>query len=409
MTRPDWLPDWLAWPQWASDAWSYAVTVWNTGVFDMTYGQIFSIIGIILISLIIRGIFARTIVRAISRAAAGTKTNLDDALVVSISEPLKMVPVIIGVFIAMSMVELDPPVRAIGDKLVQALVAMSIFWALSRAAGAFSFLLGSFQQTLGWMVRTLQVLFLLMGVAAALQIFDIPILPVLGGLGVFGVALAFGAQDLVKNLIAGVFILVEKRFQPGDWIKVEGGVEGVVESIGFRSITVRQFDKSPVYVPNAVFSDNAVTNYSRMTYRRIRWTIGVEYRTTIEQLKYIRDEIEAYLVHNDDFVNPPDAGLMVHVDSFNDSSIDYLVYCFTRSTKWDEWLMIKEKLAYKVMEIVHAAGTDFAFPSRTLYVQKQDAPEIFAPPKPSPQAARISETTTAMKNPDIAGGRDEDS
>src|SRR5690606_16112313 len=103
-------------------------------------------------------------------------------------------------------------------------------------------------------------------------------------------------------------------------------------------------------------------------------------RTTIEQLKYIRDEIEAYIWTCEDFATPPEVGLMVHVDTFNDSSIDFLVYCFTKTTNWQEWLQAKERLAWKVMEIVKAAGTDFAFPSRTLYMQQIDAPEVFAPP-----------------------------
>jgi MscS family membrane protein len=289
----------------------------------------------------------------------------------------------------MQLLELSEETHIVADHILQSLVALSVFWTLNRAAGAFSFLLGGYRETLGWMIKTLQILFLAMGAAAVLQIWGIPILPVLGGLGVFGVALAFGAQDLVKNLISGIFILVEKRFQPGEWIKVEGVVEGTVEAIGFRSTTVRQFDKAPVYVPNAIFSDTAVVNFTRMSHRRIKWVIGVEYRTTTAQLAYIRDEIEAYLRASPDFAKPPEAGLMVYVDAFNESSIDFLVYCFTHTTNWGEWLAVKEKLAFRIMEIVKAAGTDFAFPSRTLYMQTQDPPEVFDPPALSPAAAEL--------------------
>jgi hypothetical protein len=130
-------------------------------------------------------------------------------------------------------------------RYMQSLLAMAVFWALSRAVGPFSFLLGAYKATLGWLIRTLEIVFAALGVAAVLQLWNVPILPVLGGLGIFGVALAFGAQDLVKNVISGIFILVEKRFQPGDRIMVDGTVEGTVESISFRSITVRQPDKTP--------------------------------------------------------------------------------------------------------------------------------------------------------------------
>jgi MscS family membrane protein len=246
-----------------------------------------------------------------------------------------------------------------------------------------------------------------MGVAAVLEIWGVQVLPVIAGLGVFGVAIAFGAQDLVKNLISGVFILIEKRFVPGEWVLVSGVVEGTVEAIGFRSTTIRQFDKAPVYVPNAVFSDREVVNYSRMTHRRVRWVVGVEYRTTIPQLKYICEEIEAYLWASPDFARPPEAGLLVKVDSFNESSIDILLYAFTRTIKWDEWLAAKEKLAFRVMEIVKAAGTDFAFPSRTLYMQSVDPPQIFEPPGPSADALRL-QSLKAETPANLRRGSDDD-
>ena len=84
----------------------------------------------------------------------------------------------------------------------------------------------------------------------------------MAGLGLLSVAVALGAQDLFKNLISGILILLEKRFQNGDWIKVENIVEGTVEKIGFRSTLVRRFDSSPVMVPNFNFAENAVTNFS---------------------------------------------------------------------------------------------------------------------------------------------------
>ncbi|MEM8617948.1 MAG: mechanosensitive ion channel family protein [Pseudomonadota bacterium] len=185
---------------------------------------------------------------------------------------------------------------------------------------------------------------------------------------------------MFKNLIAGVLILGEKRFVPGEWIKVDGLVEGTVERINFRSTLIRRFDKSPVFVPNAKLADNAVTNFSRMTFRRIKWVIGVEYRTTVEQLRYIRDEIEGLIWNDERFVRPPEAAMFVRINSFNDSSIDFLIYTFTRTTNWGEWLAIKEELATSIYEIIERAGTGFAFPSRTLYLQQQDAPEIIAPP-----------------------------
>ncbi|HIC35632.1 MAG TPA: mechanosensitive ion channel, partial [Gammaproteobacteria bacterium] len=173
----------------------------------------------------------------------------------------------------------------------------------------------------------------------------------------------------------------ERRFSQGDWIRVDGVVEGTVESIGFRSSVIRRFDKAPVYVPNSKLSDNSLTNFTQMTHRRIYWMIGVEYRTTVDQLREIRDAIETYVIDGEEFANPSEVPTFVRIDRFGDSSIDIMLYCFTRTTNWGDWLEIKERLAYRIKEIVEGAGSAFAFPSRSIYVETVPfgTPEPFVP------------------------------
>lgn len=381
------VPDWVeaTMPGWFSEAWAYLAGIWNEGAFGFTYGEITLAVLILLIALLVRGVFARTVVRSITRAAAGTKTNVDDALVKAIATPLKIVPIIIGFYFALQVIDIGPDTEAIANRLVQSVVALAVFWTLSRAVNAFEFAFTSLRDTLSpaivdWMVKALQIALILLGFFAVAQIWDIPVAPLIASLGIFGIAVGLGAQDLFKNLISGILILTEKRFVPGEWIKAEGVAEGTVEKINFRSTLIRRFDKSPVYVPNGMLSDNPVTNFSRMTHRRIKWVVGVEYRTTVDQLKYIRDEIEAWLWNDDRFAKPPEAALFVRVDSFNASSIDFLIYCFTHTKNWGEWLKIKEEFAVAIMDIIERAGSGFAFPSRTIYLQQQDPPEIMAPP-----------------------------
>lgn len=381
------LPGWAEnnLPQWALDAWNYLADIWNQGALGLTYGEITMVVAILVIALLIRGLFARTVVRAITRAAAGTETNIDDALVKIISTPLKLVPLIIGVYFALQVVDIGADTEEIANKVVQSFIALSVFWTLSRAVNAFEFVFSSLRDTLtpaivDWMLKALQFALIILGFGAVAEIWGIQIAPLLAGLGIFGIAVGLGAQDLFKNLISGILILTEKRFVPGEWIQAEGVCEGTVEKINFRSTLVRRFDRSPMYVPNSFLSDGAVTNFSRMTHRRIKWVVGVEYRSTVDQLKYIRDEIEAWIWNDERFARPPEASLFVRVDSFNASSIDFMIYCFTHTKSWGEWLAIKEELAVAVMDIISAAGTSFAFPSRTIYMQQQDAPEIMAPP-----------------------------
>jgi MscS family membrane protein len=202
-----------------------------------------------------------------------------------------------------------------------------------------------------------------------LELWGIKIGPIIAGLGLFGVAVALGAQDLFKNLISGILVLVEKRFKIGDWILVDGVIEGIVEKIGFRSTTIRKFDKSLAIIPNFQFAENAVVNVSETSNWRIRWEITLQYNTTVDQLKKIRDEIERYINNSNDFNQS--VGVAVRIEKFSDSSIDLLVRCFTNSNSWNDWLEVKERLAIKIKEIVESNNASFAFPSQSIYVEKK--------------------------------------
>ena len=365
--------------------------VWDHGLMGFDIGSLIIAIMIFGAFLILRGFFSRFVLKRIYNWSTKSTTKLDDKVVDALIPPFKFIPVILGVFFAASYLDPNEDVSLFVNKVIRSMVAFAIFWGIHRAAEPLSHTLKGLERILTkalmqWVFKALKVLVVFIGAAVILEIWGIAVGPLLAGLGLFGAAVALGAQDLFKNLIGGITILAEKRFYPGEWIVVDGVVDGVVEEIGFRSTKVRRFDKAPVHVPNAMLSDAVMTNFSRMTHRRIKWLIGVEYRTTTEQLKIIRDEIMNYILENDEICNPEDVSTQtfVRVDSFNNSSIDILVYCFTKTTVWGEYLEIKEKLAFKVKEIVEEkAGTGFAFPSQSLYVESlpDNAAEIFVPPK----------------------------
>jgi len=379
------------------DFWELLVAVWQQGVYGIDFVHILAAIMIFMVALALRNLFTHYVLGALQRGVKNTKTQLDDLLLEALRKPLRFVPVMLGFFFATSVLKVDEGLAGFFYSVNRSLVVFTLFWAFYQLTGPLGVLLQKTNRFLteamiDWIVKIARVLFVLVGVATILELWGIAVGPIIAGLGLFGVAVALGAQDLFKNLIAGFFVIGERRFQPGDWINVEGIVEGTVLQIGFRTTTVRRFDRAPVYVPNARLADNAVTNFSRMTHRRIRWMLGVEYRTTLEQLREIRDAIERYILESEEFAKPEEVATFVRIDSFNDSSIDILLYCFTRTTVWGEWLEIKERLAYRIKEIVEGAGAGFAFPSRSLYLKNQpDAPEVF-PLSPPPAATGAVET-----------------
>lgn len=369
--------------------WAVVVDVWNQGLAGISVGQLLIAAFVLLIGYAGRGLFTRFVLKRLQSLTKRTSTEIDDSIMGALERPLAFVPIVIAVFFATQALGPEGTAAELATNFNRSLVAFALFWALHAASGpATEVLLHAGElftrEMVAWLAKAARFAFAAIGVAVVLEIWGIKVGPLLAGLGLFGVAVALGAQDLFKNLIAGLFVIGERRFRVGDWIMVEGVVEGTVENIGFRTTTVRRFDKAPVFVPNAKLSDNAVTNFSRMTHRRIYWAIGVTYGTTMQQLRKIRDDIESYIHTNPDYAAPSEVATFVRIDKFSDSSIDIMLYCFTRTTNWGEWLEVKERLALKIKEIVEGAGSSFAFPSRSIYIEAAaDTAEVFPLTPPS--------------------------
>jgi MscS family membrane protein len=356
------------------DFWQIVTDVWQNGVYGVDIGKILAAILIFSFFMLFRHMFSRFVIGRLKTYAGKTKNKIDDQVISAIEAPVSFVPIVIGVFFATELLTLTGNLELAAYNLTRSLITFNIFWAFYKVVGPISLTFGKLKDIfspsmINWLVKAIHVFFIFLGFASILEIWGIQVAPLIAGLGLFGVAVALGAQDLFKNLIAGLFIIGERRFHPGDWVKVDGVVEGTVEIIGFRTTTIRQFDKAPVYVPNSKLSDNAAVNFSRMTHRRIYWKIGLVYSTSIEQLKSIRAAIEERILNDDAFAHPPVVPTFVRIDSFNDSSIDLMLYCFTKTIVWGEWLKIKEQLALDIKDIVSSNGSSFAFPSQSLYIE----------------------------------------
>ena len=360
--------------------------VWFQGIFGINVSEIIIGLIIFLFFYVLRRLFARFIIRRLSTFVLRSKNQIDDAIIDVIEGPLKFLPVVIGFFIASSYIDFSANVQNFIDLINRSLITIFIFWLLHQLVVPFSFLIKKFEDKISkplvdWTLRGLKILIFVLGIVAILELWGIKVGPVIAGLGLFGVAVALGAQDLFKNLISGIMILMEKRFTIGDVILVSGEVEGVVEQIGFRSTLIRRFDTTPVMIPNYKFAEQSVINHTRRHHRRIRWLIGLEYRTTIQQLKSIRDQI-SYIIQNDSkYAKNENTNFFVRIDSFSESSIDMLVQAFTETNDWGEFLKIKESLAVNIIEIVEKNKAGFAFPSQSIYLESfpEEVPEIFNP------------------------------
>lgn len=214
---------------------------------------------------------------------------------------------------------------------------------------------------------------------------------IIASLGIGGLAVALATKDIIANFFASVMLLFDNSFSQGDWI-VCGDVEGTVVEIGLRKTTIRTFDNALVFVPNLTIINQNIKNWNRRKIgRQIKFSVGLNYITTTQQLKNCVNDIKQMLLNHDGIAKPNDnssnlgirpsrmvsiddlAGykntLLVYVDKFSDSSIDILVYCFSKTIVWAEFLAVKEDVMMKIMKIVEKNGANFAFPSQSIYIE----------------------------------------
>jgi len=350
------------------------LSVWDSGIMGVDFFQI--IIGLIIffVFLVFRGLISKLIIKKLELISKRTTNKLDDTFVKAMQGPARFLPIVLGVFFASYYMSFSDEMRSFMDNINRTLITILIFWIIHQIIEPVSYILSGLDKILtreliGWIIKSLKILIFILGAAAVLELWGIKIGPIIAGLGLFGVAVALGAQDLFKNLISGILVLVEKRFKMGDWILVEGIIEGIVERIGFRSTVIRKFDKSLAIIPNFQFAENAVINVSQTTNWLISWIITLQYDSTVDQLKTIRNQIEEHITNSQDF--DTSIGIAVRVDKFSDSSIDMYVRCFSKTSEWEEWLSVKEKLALEIKQIVEKNGASFAFPSQSIYVEKK--------------------------------------
>ena len=330
------------------------LSVWDRGILGIDIGQILIGLGIFLIFLIFRGLISKLILKKLEIISKKTTNKLDDTFVKSLVGPARFLPIVLGFFFASYYMTFSDETSSFVDTVNRTLITILLFWIIHQIIEPISYILSGLDRILtreliGWIIKSLKILIFILGAAAVLELWGIKIGPIIAGLGLFGVAVALGAQDLFKNLISGILVLVEK--------------------IGFRSTTIRKFDKSLAIIPNFQFAENAVINISQTTNWLISWTITLQYDTTIEQLKNVRDQIENFIKESKDFDTK--VGLAVRVDKFSDSSIDMYIRCFTVTDDWDEWLAVKERLAIEIKQIVEKNNASFAFPSQSIYVEKK--------------------------------------
>ena len=350
--------------------------VWSQGLLGIGVTEIIVSALIFIGGAIVRAFFVGSVMARLEKLTSGTESEVDDVLLESLRKPLGYIPLTIAIYLIAVYLPLSGIAELFATNVIKAMIAFTIFTALANSVSpifqAFTSSTVLTESMTKWLERAAKVIIWVVGIGIIFDIFGIQIGPLVAGLGLFSVAVALGAQDFFKNLISGLLIIGENRFQPGDRIEVPGHLHGIVEDIGFRSTLIRMFDTAPMLVPNKDLSDVSVINHGNMIYRRISWSVNLTYSTTQEQLLNICDEISAYIASNKQFIENPNQESFARTEELGSSSIDLRVLCYSNPVGFTDFSKIKQNLIFEIIKIVRNNGSEFAYPSRSIYIENSE-------------------------------------
>ena len=212
----------------------------------------------------------------------------------------------------------------------------------------------------------LNKLYKVLGVMTMAQETGLPVGSIVASAGLVGLTISLAAQDSAKNLFSGLVILLDRPFSIGDWITV-GDVSGEVVDINFRSTKVRALDNSVYILTNSTVSSATVNNGTLRNKRLYRFTLGVTYDTSRPQLEQLMADLTAMLKASP---YTYEDSVLVELSGFGASSIDLLVSAYLRTADMTRFLQMQNDLNLDLMDVMQKNGVDFAFPSTTVYLEK---------------------------------------
>lgn len=223
--------------------------------------------------------------------------------------------------------------------------------------------------------KSLKAFVILIGGLWILSALNVPIIPLLTGLSLGGLAFALAAQDTLKNFFGSLMIFIDKPFQIGDWITADN-LDGTVEEVGFRSTRIRTFRDSVQSIPNGKLADMLIDNHGLRVYRRFSTTLSITYDTPPDRIdlftKGLRKIVDNHPETRKDFY-------MVQLNQFGASSLDILFYIFFKVPNWQEELRCRHEVMLETIRLAEHLGVRFAFPTQTLHLETSPEKQSLTP------------------------------
>ncbi len=348
----------------------------DSGLFEFMDPWVLQVFIVVLITLMLNFVF-RLFLQKLEKKAKQSTSLWDDAFINAVGKPLRLLVWVIGILFAA-----DIAASKTGAEIFEAIdpvrnmaVVATLTWFLIRFIKEFeqAYIKGQHQRrdpvdvaTINALAKLTRASIFITAALVMMQTLGFSISGVLAFGGIGGIAVGFAAKDMLSNFFGGLMIYLDRPFKIGDWIcSPDKELEGTVEEIGWRQTRIRTFSKRPIYVPNSVFTNIIVENPSRMSHRRIYETIGIRY-DDIYVLDNIVKDVKQMLMDHDEI--DKNQTMIVNFNQFSESSVDFFVYTFTKTTNWIRYHEVKQEVLLKISEVIENHHASIAFPTRTLHV-----------------------------------------
>lgn len=326
------------------------------------------------IVLLLRRVLTWIIIAPFRALSKRSETDLDDALLDVIEPASRYLVVALALMLSTLIMRVGDVELVLIQRVARSLIIVSVAVALFRAIDLIQphsrvvSLAGlTLDKELMPFLRTgLRVVLIALTLVVVIQEWGYNVNGLIAGLGLGGLAFSLAAQDTIGNLFGFSTIVADRPFVVGEYI-VTPDVEGTVERVGVRSTKIRTLDQSLIIVPNRKMADSVITNWSRLSYRRYNFTVGLTYATDSAQMRDVLQRIRTMLANRPKVQQD---SIIVRFTDFASSSLDVLVRCNVNIPDWGEWVAEREEINLAIMDIVNELNLSMAFPSRSIYIEQ---------------------------------------
>ena len=328
----------------------------------------------LLLIVILRWLLTGILLRPLRLLVGRSSSEIDDRLLEASVSPVRLAVIGFSLILVTFVFSFDIQVKNIAVTAGRALLISAFFFGVVRWFEVLSLRPDAFARVTGWSIperllpflnTLVKYLIIALGIIFVLQELNFDVAALIASLGVVGIGISLASQNTVSNMFGFAAIVSDNPFKVGDFIRTPD-ITGIVENVGVRSTRVRQLDQALITVPNNALTDAVVVNLSRMEKRRLDLSLTFTYSTTAAQMRQVVTEIRELLQSTED-VDPE--SVIVHFVDFDSSSLNVRVIAQVLLTDWKAFTARKEAVMLAIMGIVEGLGIEFAFPSRSLYIE----------------------------------------